>query len=102
MTGGYKLSAEFEVVKRDPNGANTTAPGPADNLLFSQIFLALPLLFVGIAQAQPHDNHSAALPPLRPRMERTLRGSVDLLVAKAKDFGCVSFRPAAQFVRIVR
>ena len=54
-------------------------------------------------QAQtPHDYRSPALPPLRPRMERTLRRSFDLLAAKVKDFGCVSFRLAAQFVRIVR
>jgi hypothetical protein len=71
-------------------------------LLFSQIFLALPLLFVGIAQAPPHDNHSAALAPLRPRMGRALRRGFDLLVAKTKDLGRVSFRLAAQLVRIVR
>ena len=35
-------------------------------------------------------------------MERTAHGGVDLLAAKAKDFGCVSARLPAQFVRIVR
>ena len=35
-------------------------------------------------------------------MERTLRGSFDLLVAEAKDFSCVSVRLAAQGVGIVR
>ena len=74
-----------------------------DFLTVYRIFLALPLPFARRHQAQPpHDYRSPALPPLRPRMDRTLRRSFDLLAAKVKDFGCVSFRLAAQFVRIVR
>jgi len=34
-------------------------------------------------------------------MERTSRGSFDLGAAKAKDFGWVSSRLAAQFLRII-
>src|SRR5215472_16357483 len=35
-------------------------------------------------------------------MERTAHGGVDLLAAKANDFGCILSRLAAQFVRVAR
>lgn len=56
---------------------------------------------VGILGRLTRSEAYCRCPPLRLGIERTLRRSFDLLVAKAKDFGCVSFRLAAQLVGIV-
>lgn len=91
---GWRLKRQLQREKQ-----NSPQDFPAVFADFSSVAASLRRRHPGAA---PQDNHSAALPPLRPRMERTLRRSFDLLAAKVKDFGCVSFRLAAQFVRIVR